>query len=94
MKAWDVEGTNGTAMAEAKGIAASRVKVGAQGGSRVNRFPERLVRRVQGQLQVPGGDERGRIAPDAVEQLQARLGRLHQLGSEFAPIRLSSYVAG
>lgn len=94
MKAWDVEGTSGTAMAEAKGIAASCVQVGAAGASVMNRLPERLVRRVQGQLTEPEGKERGRVAPDVVEQLQARLGKLHRLGAEFAPIRLSSYVAG
>ena len=89
-----MEGTNGTAMAEAKGIAASRVQVGATEGSVMDRFPERLVRRVQGQLRGPGGEERGRVAPDAVAQLAARLDRLHRLGAEFAEIRLSLDVAG
>ncbi|HNQ23366.1 MAG TPA: hypothetical protein PKK06_09760 [Phycisphaerae bacterium] len=89
-----MEGTNGTAWAEAKGLAAPVVRADGQGTSRMNRVPERLVQRIQHDLRPPSNEGARPVAPELVEQLHNRLRRLHGLGEAFTAVRLSSYVAG
>ena len=89
-----MEGTNGTAWAEAKGIAALVVRADAQETPRMNKVSERLVQRIQHDLRPPGNEGARSVAPEVVEQLRNRVRRLHGLGEAFTAVRLSSYVAG